>query len=37
VIPLDGQGSERRVAAAEILADPARLFPETDAGGGHHA
>jgi len=37
VIPLDGQGSERRVAAAGILADPARVFPETDAGGKHHA
>jgi ATP phosphoribosyltransferase regulatory subunit len=37
VIPLHGQGSERRVAAAEILAYPARVFPETDAGGGHHA
>jgi ATP phosphoribosyltransferase regulatory subunit len=34
-IPLGGQGSERRIAAAEILADPARHFP--DAGGGHHA
>jgi ATP phosphoribosyltransferase regulatory subunit len=37
VIPLDGQGSERRIAAAGILADPARHFPETEAGGGHHA
>jgi len=37
VIPLQGQGSERRVAAAGILADPARVFPEADAGGGHHA
>ena len=35
VIPLDGQGGERRVSAAEILADPARHFP--NAGGGHHA
>jgi ATP phosphoribosyltransferase regulatory subunit len=37
VIPLEGQGSERRIAAAGILADPARVFPETEAGGGHHA
>jgi ATP phosphoribosyltransferase regulatory subunit len=35
VIPLDGQGGERRVRAAEILADPERHFP--DAAGGHHA
>ncbi|HEX9124886.1 MAG TPA: hypothetical protein VF948_00695, partial [Methylomirabilota bacterium] len=35
VIPLDGQSGERRVRAAEILADPERHFP--DASGGHHA
>jgi ATP phosphoribosyltransferase regulatory subunit len=29
VIPLDGKTGERRVAAAEILADPVRFFPET--------
>jgi len=28
VIPLDGKASERRVAAAEVLADPARFFPD---------
>jgi len=35
VIPLDGKGGERRAAAAEILADPARHFP--DMGGTRHA
>jgi ATP phosphoribosyltransferase regulatory subunit len=29
VIPLEGTTGERRVAASEILADPARFFPET--------
>ncbi|HUO65812.1 MAG TPA: ATP phosphoribosyltransferase regulatory subunit [Terriglobales bacterium] len=29
VIPLEGSSGERRVATAEILADPARFFPET--------
>src|SRR5713101_3737705 len=35
IIALDGAAAERRVAAAGILADPARHFPEP--GGGHHA
>jgi hypothetical protein len=35
VIPLDGKGGERRAAVAEILADPARHFP--DMGGTRHA
>jgi hypothetical protein len=35
VISLDGKGGERRVAAAEILADPSRHFP--DMGGTRHA
>ena len=29
IIALDGSAGERRVAAPEILADPARIFPET--------
>jgi hypothetical protein len=29
IIKLDGTTGERRVAAAEILADPTRFFPET--------
>ena len=29
IIALDGRAAERRVPAAEILTDPARIFPET--------
>jgi ATP phosphoribosyltransferase regulatory subunit len=32
IIALDGAAAERRLSAAEILTDPARIFPETGSG-----